>query len=115
MDSSKMIEAALGVVVKVLTEKVAVPTLSGVWDWMKRKLGPASEPVQAIEAKPDDILARAKLTLALSEALKDPAAAAELAALLQQAQAAGAITQTAIGNKGPVAQVAGDTNTVTQR
>ena len=117
MDTGKMLDAAMGVVVKVLVEKAALPALTGVWDWVKRRLGPGSEAVTEIAAKPEDTLAKAKLTLALAEVLKDPAAAAELAALLQQAQAAGATTQTldVSGDNAKVAQTAGTNNKVSIR
>lgn len=114
MDTGKMIEAAMGVVVKVLVEKAAVPALTGVWGWVKQRLGSDSEPVTEIAAKPEDMLAKAKLTIALAEVLKDPAAAAELAALLDRAKAAEALAQIANiqGDQNKVAQVGGISNIV---
>ena len=39
---------------KVLVEKMATPAVTGVWDWMKRRLGPGSAPVAEITAKLND-------------------------------------------------------------
>jgi len=81
---------------------------AAVWDKLRDRLGKDSAALQAMAKDPKDQDAQAALRVALRQSLQaDPALAAELAALLQDAEAATAQRVEIHGNGNVIAQGAG--------
>ncbi len=119
MDSSRLVEVAAGAAVGALTKAAAEPALSAgrkVWDWAKARVaGTQATIATALEQTPEDPGTPDQIAGLLKSILaRDPAAAAELQALLGGGGGAFAVAQTANvrGTGHSVAQVSGSGNII---